>query len=86
MTTLKRALLCLLSAGWLVPAWLALVSCLDFWQSEIAPALLGKPQLNSFPFLPFARECLTISLLWLGLAILLWSWKLSGPSASSRRP
>jgi len=80
MNLFRRILICLFSAGWLIPLWLGVSTYLGFWQSEVLPILLGNPQMNSFPFIQFSKDCFTVSSVWLGLAIIFWSWKLSKTS------
>ena len=69
-----RALIALLSAGWLVPMWLGVATMLDFVELELWPLLLQQPKLNSFPFIDFAGKCFAVAFLWLGLAIAGWVW------------
>ena len=69
-----RALIALLSAGWLVPMWMAVLTVLEFIDLELWPLLLQQPKLNSFPFLDFAGDCLAVAVLWLGLVIAGWAW------------
>ena len=69
-----RAIVALLSAGWLVPMWLGLSALLDFVELELWPLLLQQPKLNSFPFIGFAEQCFAIGFLWLGVAIAAWAW------------
>lgn len=69
-----RALIALLSAGWLLPMWMAAWTMLEFIELELWPLLLQQPKLNSFPFLDFAGDCLTVAVLWLGLVIAGWAW------------
>jgi hypothetical protein len=69
-----RAVIALLSAGWLIPMWMGLRTVLDFVALELWPQLLDQPVMNSFPFLPFAGNCFAVAFLWLGLAIAGWAW------------
>ena len=69
-----RALIALLSTGWLVPMWLGLRALLDFLDLEVSPRLLGRPVGNSFPFIDFARECFAVGFAWLALVVLGWAW------------
>lgn len=73
-----RALVALLSAGWLVPVGMGISTLLQFVELELWPLLLQQPKLNSFPFLDFAGNCFAIGLLWLGLVIAGWSWVAMG--------
>ena len=69
-----RALIALLSAGWLVPVWLGVATMLDFVELELWPLLLQQPKLNSFPFIDFAGKCFAVAFLWLGLVVAGWAW------------
>jgi hypothetical protein len=69
-----RALIALLSAGWLAPMWLGVATMLDFVELELWPLLLQQPKLNSFPFIDFAGKCFAVAFLWLGLALVGWAW------------
>ena len=83
-TPIAKALLALLSAGWLVPLWLGIGTYLTFVRYEVWPLLEGQHPLNSFPFLDFTSRCLTISIAWLGLVIVFWAYRLLGLNSSSR--
>jgi hypothetical protein len=78
-----RGLLALLSTGWLVPMWMGVRTLLDFVELELWPLLLEQPELNSFPFIPFAGDCFAIAFLWLGVVVAGWSW--AGIGALQRR-
>jgi hypothetical protein len=69
-----RGLLALLSTGWLVPMWMGVRTLLDFVELELWPLLLEQPELNSFPFIPFAGDCFAIAFLWLAVVVAGWSW------------
>ena len=70
----KGFLVAFLSAGWLFPLWLALHTYLSFWQAEVWPLLQGRHTINSFPFIHFADQCLSISFAWLAMVVLGWSY------------
>ncbi|MDH3583688.1 MAG: hypothetical protein OER86_05690 [Phycisphaerae bacterium] len=74
MQHVKRFLIVLLSAGWLVPAWLSLYSYFGFLGSEVWPRLRGEIPTNSFPFTHFSLQAMTIAAAWLALAIIYWAW------------
>lgn len=67
-------LVAILSAGWLVPLWLAVDACFSFWQAEAWPLLQGLHPMNSFPFIHFARQCFTIAVVWLVIVVSIWSY------------
>jgi hypothetical protein len=69
-----RALIALLSIGWLVPMWLGVSNVLDFVALELQPLLLQQPKLNSFPFIDFAGRCFAFAFLWLAAALAGWAW------------
>lgn len=80
--TIVAIAVAIFSAGWLLPLALSVSSYLSFWQSEGWPLLLGRPRVNSFPFLSFAHDAFLIAIAWLGVVILFWSYL--GYSAWSR--
>lgn len=67
-------LVAVLSAGWLVPLWLAVDTCFTFWQREAWPLLQGQHPVNSFPFTHFAWQCFCVAFAWLAAVVLLWSY------------
>ncbi len=69
-----RALIALLSVGWLVPMWLGVSNVLDYVVLELQPVLLQQPKLNSFPFIDFADRCFAFAFLWLGVVLAGWAW------------
>jgi hypothetical protein len=69
-----RALIALLSTGWLLPMWLGVSSALDFVALELQPLLMQQPRLNSFPFIDFAGRCFAIAFVWLGAVLGGWAW------------
>jgi hypothetical protein len=78
-----RALVALFSAGWLIPLWVSVRTYLDFMQFEIRPAVLGHPEMNSFPFLNTSKNTFTIACVWLGMVILFWSHRALSPRTSN---
>ena len=62
-------LLVLLSAGWLVPMFLAVmwlvVSC-----RQVQQGTLGQ---NSFPYLYYVGQAFTVAFIWLAASVLTWS-------------
>lgn len=69
-----RALVALMSAGWLVPMWLGVKFVLDFVYLEAWPLWAGESPLNSFPFIGAAGDCFLLAFVWLGLVIFGWAW------------
>ncbi len=82
---IKRTLISLFTAGWLIPLWLGVNSWLDFWQFEVWPRLVGGQPMNSFPMLDFSRQCLATAVIWLGLVLLFWSWLGSARVSQQKR-
>lgn len=76
-TALRATMVALLSAGWLVPLYLGVSAYLEFWRVEAWPLLAGQQPMNSFPFLTFTRNCIAVSLAWLGLVLFSWSYVVS---------
>ena len=74
----------LASAGWLVPLWFGVRSCLSFVQGDLWPVVNGGHQQNSFPLLSFAGTCFEIAFAWLGVVIVFWAYM--GFAASTRKP
>lgn len=76
---LTKLLLMVLSAGWILPLWLSAHATLDFLRVEVMPRLSGQePAVNSFPYQLFIAQTLTITGVWLALAIGFWAWRLAG--------
>ena len=83
MAVWQRALIALLSAGWLVPMWMGCWTMLQFIQLELWPLLLQQPAPNSFPFVDHAGDCFGVAFLWLGVVVAGWAW--AGTGALVRR-
>ena len=66
-----------------MPAWLAASTYLSFWHAEGWPLLQGKSPANSFPYLDFARDCVSVAAIWLGTVIFFWCY--IGYTVSVRR-
>ncbi|MES2706802.1 MAG: hypothetical protein V4726_09395 [Verrucomicrobiota bacterium] len=75
---MRRVLISLLSAGWLIPFWFSGATALSFLRLEIMPRLKGHEPVNSFPFEDFIQKTFSAACVWLGAAILFWAWRLSG--------
>ena len=73
----------LLSAGWVIPLWLAVDTYLDYWQSVGLPLSLGMRPVSSFPYLEFAANSFGIAMLWLGIVVA--SWAYAGRMCLNRR-
>ena len=84
MSIPKRLFIAVFSAGWLVPALLGMSVYLDFVRFEAWPLLRGQHPGNSFPFLDFSRQCFGLAGVWLGIAIIFWSWRLTACGSGSK--
>ena len=73
MRTMGRVVVAVLSAGWVIPVYLALNSYLKY-VADIRSAVLGEPTLNSFPFLQFSQQMLAVSAAWLFIVLLFWAY------------
>ena len=73
MRAVRTILVCLLSAGWLLPAWLALCSWYAYERSAV---LVGGRwrAMDSFPDLRVRQDAMTIAAIWLAAAICFWVW------------
>ena len=79
---MRRLLITLFSAGWLIPFWISAHSMFAFLNAELWPRLRGEHPLNSFPFIQFSEQAFTIALVWLAAVIAFWAWRLSGEDKS----
>jgi len=75
---MRRILIALFSAGWLVPLWISADSMFTFFNSELWPRLRGGNPLNSFPFIQFSEQAFTIACVWLAAVITFWAWRWGG--------
>lgn len=74
---MRSVLLCVVSAGWLLPLYAGYHTYARYLELEVFPKVLSQtPPMNSFPFLRFSHEMVTVSFVWLGIAILTWSFLL----------
>ena len=72
---MRRILIIIFTAGWLLHTWLSIGTYFDFINSEAWPRLRGESPLNDFPFIEFSSVTMTIAIVWLALAIIFWSWR-----------
>jgi hypothetical protein len=63
-----------LTAGWLIPFWLAVDTYLDFRQSAVLPLALNVQPVSSFPYLHFVATCFGIAMAWLALVVACWAY------------
>lgn len=66
---MKKIILFIAFAGWLVPLWGHFLVLHSWHTSEVIPKLNGAPQLNSFPQYQFSQQLLVTSGLWFSLAV-----------------
>lgn len=72
---MRAFLLSVVSAGWLVPLYAGYHAHARYLELEVFPRLLGQtPPMNSFPFLRFSHEMVTVAFVWLAIAILTWAF------------
>jgi hypothetical protein len=82
MRTVKTTLACLLSAGWLLPAWFAQSEWHTYKRSTILVDGRWR-SMDSFPHAQASQDALAIAAIWLAAAICFWVWF---ALARSRRP
>lgn len=74
MRIVKIILVFLLSIGWIVPAYAALFTYLQYWDAEVSILLRGLEPNSNFPFIVEIERNLLICFIWLGAAIGFWSF------------
>ena len=75
---IRRVLITIFSAGWLLPLWLSADTMFDYLGVEVVPRLFGQdPMINSFPFLGFSQQSFTVAFIWLAAAVFFWAWRLA---------
>jgi hypothetical protein len=72
---MKRILIAILSAGWLLPFWVSASTMFQFLNAEVVPRLAGQQPINSFPFVQFSLQAFSIACVWLALVIVFWAWR-----------
>lgn len=72
---IRRTLITIFSAGWLLPLWLSVDTVFGYLQAEVDPRLRGEKPVNSFPFLSFSEDCFTVALFWSATVVLFWAWR-----------
>ena len=68
---MRRILITILTAGWVVPFWLSGHTALSLLQTEIMPRLAGQNPINSFPHEHFISQNVYTHLLMVGRSYLL---------------
>jgi len=63
----------LLSAGWLVPAFLVGTSFVAYLKTELEPRISGQPFNHSFPILDSCLFWFAVAVVWLGTVTVCWS-------------
>ncbi len=70
---LKIAGITVLSAGWVLPAYIAVWTFLQYLDAEVAELLRGLEPMHSFPFLVEVQRWMTVAFSWFGLALAFWA-------------
>ncbi len=71
---MKKALILLLSTGWVITLLVSLYLNIAFLKNEVYPIIYdSKSQLNSFPYLQAVEMLLNITLIWFVLVLIVWS-------------
>jgi hypothetical protein len=83
---MKRILIAMFSAGWLLPWWASASLMFQWLSAEALPRLAGQQPVNSFPFVRFSAQAFTGACLWLGAVILFWAWRASAADVSPATP
>jgi hypothetical protein len=76
---MRRILIAIFSAGWLLPMWVAGSTLLAFLEVEAWPAWRGEQPANSFPHLRFASHAFAVGSAWLAAVLAWWAWRWSDP-------
>jgi hypothetical protein len=79
---MRRILIAILSAGWLLPLWLSAFTMFQYLSEEVWPRLAGRQPINSFPFVEFSSQAFTVACVWLALVIVFWAWRVNPPVVS----
>lgn len=74
---IRRILIAIFSAGWLLPLWLSVDTMFDYLRAEVVPRLFGQNPINSFPFVHFSQQSFTVACIWLAAAVFFWAWRLA---------
>lgn len=69
---IKVLLLSVVSAGWLLPLYLAGAAFKAYLQTELEPRIMGLQPTHSFPILYACQFWFTIAALWLAGVIVFW--------------
>ncbi len=74
---MKRILIAIVSAGWLLPLWMSASVMFQFLSAEVLPRLAGQGPINTFPYVQFSEQAFTAASIWLGAVIMYWAWRAS---------
>ncbi len=70
----RTPIIVVVTTGWLVPLFFSISSLLAWCQAEASPVVYGTERtLNSFPFLHFSQQTLTIAGFWCLLSLTVWT-------------
>jgi hypothetical protein len=74
-------LLLILNSGWIIPAYLCGHSLISWCQLEASPVIHENRRVdNSFPFLAFSRQMLTVASIWIAIAIVWNTFRANKPT------
>jgi hypothetical protein len=73
MRKIKILSVVVLSAGWIVPAYVTLCYLMSWLDDEVADVLHGSKPMYSFDFVLHIDRWSKLTLFWLGAAVLFWS-------------
>ena len=83
ISMIKRILIGIFSAGWLVPLSIGVSFYYSYLQNDFLQRAQGDVPIGSFPYLAASERCLQASFIWLGIVIFAWSY--AGVAALRRR-
>jgi hypothetical protein len=82
---LRRSLITLFSAGWLLPLWVSVNILFEYYRVDLAPRLLlGQHPVHSFPFIQFSQALFTGACVWLAATVLFWGWRVTKATEECR--
>jgi len=81
MRLLKRVIIGLISAGWIIPFGMSHWLSQEFMTAVVVPFIReGKPWTGSLNPFPYIDRLFYISMIWLAIVIVIWSIRISSPN------